>query len=89
MSIEEDDYDVLISDNGKVMVFLCEKFYICEVWEEEAIFRVKVDLCFFDEFFLVFLKYFVENGIRLKFFRLYMSLFERILMEKFGVGEEV
>ncbi|AMQ19320.1 ABC transporter ATP-binding protein [Thermococcus peptonophilus] len=87
--IEEDDYDVLTSDNGKAMAFLREKPYIREAWEEEGILRVKVDSRFLDEFFLAFPKYLVENGIRLKLFRPHTSPLERILMEKFGVSEEV
>lgn len=71
------------------MAFLREKPYIREAWEEEGILRVKVDPRFLDEFFLAFPKYLVENGIRLKLFRPHTSPLERILMEKFGVGEEV
>lgn len=57
-------------------------------WEEENIIRVKVDPRFLDEFFLQFPKYLTSRGIRLKLFKPHTSPLERILMEKFSIGEE-
>ena len=50
--------------------------------------RVRVEPRFLEEFFLTFPRYLVENGVRLKLFRPHTSPLERILMEKFGMGEE-
>ncbi|MCO6041310.1 ABC transporter ATP-binding protein [Thermococcus alcaliphilus] len=86
--IEENDYDVSTSDNRAAIEFLKEKPYVREVWEEENIIRVKVDPRFLDEFFLQFPKYLTSQGIRLKLFRPHTSPLERILMEKFSIGEE-
>lgn len=86
--IEENDYDVSTSDNRAAIEFLREKPYVREVWEEENIIRVKVDPRFLDEFFLQFPKYLTSQGIRLKLFKPHTSPLERILMEKFSIGEE-
>lgn len=86
--IEENDYDVSTSDNRAAIEFLREKPYVREVWEEENIIRVKVDPRFLDEFFLQFPKYLTSRGIRLKLFKPHTSPLERILMEKFSIGEE-
>ncbi|WP_175059473.1 ABC transporter ATP-binding protein [Thermococcus sp. 2319x1] len=86
--IEENDYDVSTSDNKIAIEFLREKPYVREVWEEENIIRVKVDPRFLDEFFLQFPKHLVSRGIRLKLFKPHTSPLERILMEKFSIGEE-
>lgn len=86
--IEENDYDVSTSDNKTAIEFLKEKPYVREVWEEENIIRVKVDPRFLDEFFLQFPKYLTSQGIRLKLFRPHTSPLERILMEKFSIGDE-
>lgn len=50
--------------------------------------RVKVEPRFLEEFFLAIPKYLVANGVRLKLFRPHTSPLERILMEKFDMGEE-
>jgi len=86
--IEETEYDIITSDNGKACEFLREKPYVREIWEEEGIIRVQVDPRFLDEFFLQFPKYLTSQGIRLKLFRPHTSPLERILMEKFNIGEE-
>ncbi|ASJ07541.1 ABC transporter ATP-binding protein [Thermococcus pacificus] len=88
VSVEEDEYDVVTSDNDKAIAFLREKPYVREVWEEEGVIRVRVEPRFLEEFFLAFPRYLVENGVRLKLFRPHTSPLERILMEKFGMGEE-
>ncbi|USG99313.1 ABC transporter ATP-binding protein [Thermococcus argininiproducens] len=85
--IEENDYDVATSNNALALNFLKEKPYVREVWEEEGIIRVQVDPRFLDELFLQFPKYLASQGIRLKLFRPHTSPLERILMEKFGIGE--
>ncbi|ACS89870.1 MULTISPECIES: ABC transporter ATP-binding protein [Thermococcus] len=86
--IEETEYDIITSDNGKACEFLREKPYVREIWEEEGTIRVQVDPRFLDEFFLQFPKYLTSQGIRLKLFRPHTSPLERILMEKFNIGEE-
>jgi len=86
--IEENDYDVSTSDNKVALQFLREKPYVREAWEEENIIRVKVDPRFLDEFFLQFPKYLTSQGVRLKLFKPHTSPLERILMEKFSIGEE-
>ncbi|AIF69624.1 ABC transporter [Palaeococcus pacificus DY20341] len=83
--IEEDEYDILTSHNPDIIEFLKERPYIREVWEEDGIIRVKVELKFLDEFFLQFPKYLAKEGIRLKLFRPHTSPLERILMEKFNI----
>ena len=85
--IEENDYDIATSNNAFALNFLKEKPYVREVWEEEGIIRVQVDPRFLDELFLQFPKYLTSQGIRLKLFRPHTSPLERILMEKFGIGE--
>ena len=86
--IEETEYDIITSDNGKACEFLREKPYVREIWEEEGTIRVQVDPRFLDEFFLQFPKYLTSQCIRLKLFRPHTSPLERILMEKFNIGEE-
>ena len=86
--IEETEYDIITSDNGKACEFLREKPYVREIWEEEGTIRVQVDPRFLDEFFLQFPKYLTSQGIRLKLFRPHTSPLERILMDKFNIGEE-
>ncbi|HII67421.1 MAG TPA: ABC transporter ATP-binding protein, partial [Thermococcaceae archaeon] len=86
--VEETEYDIITSDNGKACEFLREKPYVREIWEEEGTIRVQVDPRFLDEFFLQFPKYLTSQGIRLKLFRPHTSPLERILMEKFNIGEE-
>ena len=86
--IEETEYDIITSDNGKACEFLREKPYVREIWEEEGTIRVQVDPRFLDEFFLQFPKYLTSQGICLKLFRPHTSPLERILMEKFNIGEE-
>jgi len=86
--IEENDYDVSTSDNKVALQSLREKPYVREAWEEENIIRVKVDPRFLDEFFLQFPKYLTSQGVRLKLFKPHTSPLERILMEKFSIGEE-
>ncbi|NJE07023.1 ABC transporter ATP-binding protein [Thermococcus sp. M39] len=86
--IEETEYDILTSDNKIAIEFLKEKPYVREVWEEDGIIRVDIDPRFLDEFFLQFPKYLSLNGIRLKMFKPHTSPLERILMEKFNIGEE-
>ncbi|AAL80403.1 ABC transporter ATP-binding protein [Pyrococcus furiosus DSM 3638] len=86
--IEEDEYDISTSDNKAAIEYLKEKPYVREVWEEEHIIRVRVDPRFLDEFFLQFPRYLTSQGIRLKLFKPHTSPLERILMEKFSIGEE-
>jgi len=86
--IEENEYDVATSDNVGALKFLREKPYVRESWEEDGMLRVQVDPRFLDEFFLQFPKYLSSQGIRLKLFRPHTSRLERILMEKFNIGEE-
>ncbi|MBC7108970.1 MAG: ABC transporter ATP-binding protein [Methanomassiliicoccales archaeon] len=85
--IEETEYDIITSDNEKACEFLREKPYVREIWEEEGTIRVQVDPRFLEEFFLQFPKYLTSQGIRLKLFRPHTSPLERILMEKFSIGE--
>ncbi|ASI99625.1 ABC transporter ATP-binding protein [Thermococcus celer] len=85
--VEESEYDVLTSDNARALEFLREKPYVRESWEEEGTLRVRVDPRFLDEFFLQFPRYLSSQGIRLKLFKPHTSPLERILMEKFNVGE--
>ncbi|MCD6372080.1 MAG: ABC transporter ATP-binding protein [Thermococcus sp.] len=86
--IEENEYDVVTSDNDRAMEFLREKPYIQEAWEEDNVIRVIVEPKFLDEFFLAFPKYLSSNGIRLKLFKPHTSPLERILMEKFSLEVE-
>ncbi|WP_048148733.1 ABC transporter ATP-binding protein [Palaeococcus ferrophilus] len=86
--VEENEYDVITSDNGKALAYLRERPYVREAWEEDNVLRVIVEPKFRDEFFLAFPKYLSSEGIRLKLFKPHTSPLERILMEKFSLEVE-
>jgi len=86
VNVEGTDYDVLVSDNGKLLEFLKDKVYVREAWEEEGILRVKLDERFAERFFLEFPMFLAENKLALKLFKPHTSPLERILMKRFNVG---
>ncbi|CAD5244734.1 ABC transporter ATP-binding protein [Thermococcus camini] len=86
VNVEGTDYDVLVSDNGKLLEFLKDKVYVREAWEEEGILRVKLDERFAEQFFLELPMFLAENELALKLFKSHTSPLERILMKRFSVG---
>jgi ABC-2 type transport system ATP-binding protein len=83
--IEENEYDILTSDNERVIDFLSEKSYVRELWEEDNILHARIEPRFLEEFFLQFPHYLASEGIKLKLFKPHTSPLERILMEKFNI----
>ncbi|WP_297436246.1 ABC transporter ATP-binding protein [Thermococcus sp.] len=86
VNVEGTDYDVLVSDNGKLLEFLKDKVYVREAWEEEGILRVHLDERFIDEFFIELPAFVAEQRLSLKLFKPHTSPLERILMKRFNVG---
>ncbi|NJE10794.1 ABC transporter ATP-binding protein [Thermococcus sp. MAR1] len=86
VNVEGTDYDVLVSDNGKLLEFLKDKVYVREAWEEEGILRVRLDERFAEQFFLELPMFLAENKLALKLFKSHTSPLERILMKRFNVG---
>ena len=86
VNVEGTDYDVLVSDNGKLLEFLKDKVYVREAWDEEGILRVRLDERFAERFFLEFPMFLAENKLALKLFKPHTSPLERILMKRFNVG---
>ncbi|CAI1493265.1 ABC-type multidrug transport system, ATPase component [Thermococcus nautili] len=85
---ESNDYDVVVSDNARLMEFLRDKVYVREVWEEEGILRVRLDERFAERFFTEVPRFIGENGLALKLFKPHTSPLERILMKRFNAGWE-
>ncbi len=88
VNIESRDYDVIVSDNGKLIEFLKDKVYAVEVWEEEGVVRVRLDKRFMESFFLDVPLFLAENKLALKLFKPHTSPLERILMKRFNLGWE-
>ncbi|NJF24817.1 ABC transporter ATP-binding protein [Thermococcus sp. Bubb.Bath] len=88
VNIESTDYDVMVSDNGKLIEFLKDKVYAVEVWEEEGVVRVKLDERFMENFFIDVPLFLSENKLALKLFKPHTSPLERILMKRFNLGWE-
>jgi ABC-2 type transport system ATP-binding protein len=88
VNIESTDYDVMVSDNGKLIEFLKDRIYAAEVWEEEGVVRVKLDERFMEDFFLDVPAFLAENKLALKLFKPHTSPLERILMKRFNLGWE-
>ncbi|KUH33238.1 ABC transporter [Thermococcus celericrescens] len=86
VNVEGTDYDVVVSDNGKLLEFLKDKVYVREAWEEEGILRVKLDERFAERFFFELPAFLAKEGLALKLFKSHTSPLERILMKRFNVG---
>ncbi|NJE60254.1 ABC transporter ATP-binding protein [Thermococcus sp. 21S7] len=86
VNVEGTDYDVVVSDNGKLLEFLKDKVYVREAWEEEGILRVKLDERFVERVFVELPAFLAEEGLALKLFKSHTSPLERILMKRFNVG---
>ncbi|WP_297419552.1 ABC transporter ATP-binding protein [Thermococcus sp.] len=84
--VEGTDYDVLVSDNEKLLAFLRDKVYVREAWEEEGILRVKLDERFAEEFFIEAPAFIASEKLALRLFKPHTSPLERILMKRFNVG---
>ena len=84
--VEGTDYDVLVSDNERLLEFLRDKVYVREAWEEEGIIRVKLDERFSEEFFLEVPAFIASEKLALRLFKPHTSPIERILMKRFNVG---
>ncbi|WP_297521211.1 hypothetical protein [Thermococcus sp.] len=84
--VEGTDYDVLVSDNERLLGFLRDKVYVREAWEEEGIIRVKLDERFAEEFFLEVPAFIASEKLALRLFKPHTSPLERILMKRFNVG---
>ncbi len=84
--VEGTDYDVLVSDNERLLEFLRDKVYVREAWEEEGIIRVKLDERFSEEFFLEVPAFIASEKLALRLFKPHTSPLERILMKRFNVG---
>ena len=85
---ESNDYDVVVSDNAKLIEFLREKVYVRETWEEEGVVRVRLDERFAERFFTEVPAFIAQNGLSLKLFKPHTSPLERILMKRFNAGWE-
>ncbi len=88
VNVEGTDYDVVVSDNSKLLRFLKEQIYVREAWEEEGILRVKLDERFAERFFVEVPAFIAREGLALKLFKSHTSPLERILMKRFNVGWE-
>ncbi|NJE04901.1 ABC transporter ATP-binding protein [Thermococcus sp. M36] len=86
--VEGTDYDVVVSDNTKLLEFLKDRLYVREVWEEEGVVRVKLDERFINDFFLELPAFVAEQKLALKLFKPHTSPLERILMKRFNVRWE-
>ncbi|NJE01573.1 ABC transporter ATP-binding protein [Thermococcus sp. JdF3] len=86
VNVEGTDYDVVVSDNGKLLEFLKDRVYVREAWEEEGILRVKLDERFAERFFVELPAFLAKEGLALKLFKSHTSPLERILMKRFNVG---
>lgn len=86
VNVEGPDYDVIVSDNRRLLGFLDGKVYVREAWEEEGIIRVVLDERFADRFFLELPVFLAQNRLALKLFKPHISPLERTLMKKFNVG---
>jgi ABC-2 type transport system ATP-binding protein len=86
VNVEGTDYDVVVSDNAKLLEFLKDKVYVREAWEEEGILRVKLDERFAERFFVELPAFLAKEGLALKLFKSHTSPLERILMKRFNVG---
>ena len=86
--VEGTDYDVLVSDNERLLEFLRDKVYVREAWEEEGIIRVKLDERFAEEFFLEVPAFIASEKLALRLFKPHTSPLERILMKRFSMGWE-
>ncbi|WP_456365078.1 ABC transporter ATP-binding protein [Thermococcus sp.] len=86
VSVESNDYDVMVSDNSKLLDFLRDKVYVREVWEEEGVARVRLDERFSERFFLEVPQFIAGEKLALKLFKPHTSPLERILMKRFNVG---
>jgi ABC-2 type transport system ATP-binding protein len=86
VNVEGTDYDVLVSDNGKLLAFLKDKVYVREAWEEEGTLRVKLDERFAERFFVELPQFLAREQLALKLFKPHTSPLERILMKRFNVG---
>ena len=84
--VEGTDYDVLVSDNERLLEFLRDKVYVREAWEEEGIVRVKLDERFAEEFFLEVPAFIASEKLALRLFKPHTSPLERILMKRFNMG---
>ncbi|WP_456394178.1 ABC transporter ATP-binding protein [Thermococcus sp.] len=88
VNVEGTDYDVVVSDNSKLLRFLKNQIYVREAWEEEGILRVKLDERFAERFFVEVPAFIAREGLALKLFKSHTSPLERILMKRFNVGWE-
>ncbi|WP_237705089.1 ATP-binding cassette domain-containing protein [Thermococcus zilligii] len=86
VNMESNDYDIVVSDNSKLIGFLRDRIYVREVWEEEGVVRVVLDERFSESFFLEVPKFIAGENQALKLFKPHTSPLERILMKRFNAG---
>ncbi|WP_297071603.1 ABC transporter ATP-binding protein [Thermococcus sp.] len=86
VNVEDTDYDVVVSDNDKLVKFLGNKVYVREIWQEEGVVRVKLDKRFVDRFFEDVPVFLAKEKLALKLFKPHTSPLERILMKRFNMG---
>lgn len=88
VNVESTDYDIVISDNAKLLEFLKDKVYVRDTWEEEGVIRAKLDERFMEDFFHEVPAFVAGEGLALKLFKPHTSPLERILMKRFNVRWE-
>ncbi|WP_461864872.1 ABC transporter ATP-binding protein [Thermococcus sp.] len=88
VNVEGTDYDIVVSDNSKLLEFLKDQIYVREAWEEEGVVRVKLDERFSERFFVEVPAFIAGEGLALKLFKSHTSPLERILMKRFNMGWE-
>ncbi|NJD99733.1 ABC transporter ATP-binding protein [Thermococcus sp. LS1] len=86
VNVESTDYDVIVSDNTKLLEFLKGQVYVREAWKEEGVLRVKLDERFAERFFEEVPAFLAREKLALKLFKPHTSPLERILMKRFNVG---
>ncbi len=85
-SIEDDEYDIVTSDNNKLLRFLGSQVYVREAWDEDGVVRVRLDERFIHKFFLDVPRFIAEEGMMLTLFKPHVSPLERMLMKRFNIG---
>ena len=88
VNVESTDYDVVVSNNSKLLEFLKDKVYVRDAWEEEGVVRVRLDERFMDDFFREVPAFVAGEKLALKLFKPHTSPLERILMKRFNVRWE-
>ncbi|WP_297458134.1 hypothetical protein [Thermococcus sp.] len=86
INVEDTDYDIVVSDNVRLLNFMKDRIHVRGAWEEEGAGRVTLDGRFMGDLFQEVQVFLAQEGLAHRLFKSHTSPLERILMERFNAG---